>query len=180
MAPAFYVEVRQEHHLENLRDERVLIDGPRDAVDQLYDQLGHAVSGSRLAAEDDRSGGCRGARGTPQLVVDSDQVQNVQVLALVLVQPLHRYIEHRVRIYNNIGSLLDKTDQNPFVGLDGLPVPLKIDVIGEWLEAPELVFQIGQPSVTDVPRDEGAQFRIAQRDPAPRRHSVGHVEEFLR
>jgi hypothetical protein len=39
-----YVEVRQELHLENLRGERVLIDGPRDAVDQLDDQLGHAVS----------------------------------------------------------------------------------------------------------------------------------------
>jgi hypothetical protein len=80
------------------------------------------------------------------------QVQNVQVLALVLVQPLHLYIEQRMQIYNNVGSLLDKTGQNPFViGLDGLPVPPKIDVIGERLEAPDLVFQIRHPSVTDVP-----------------------------
>ena len=39
-----------------------------------YDQFGHAVSGSGLAAEDDRSGGTRSAGVTPEPVVKSDQV----------------------------------------------------------------------------------------------------------
>jgi hypothetical protein len=66
-----------------------------------------------------------------------------------------------MRIYNNVGSLLDKTGQNPFViGLDGLPVPPKIDVIGERLEAPDLVFQIRHPSVTDVPGNEALNFGL--------------------
>ena len=43
------VKVRQERHLENLRDERVLIDGPRDGIDQLDDQLGHPISRRGLA-----------------------------------------------------------------------------------------------------------------------------------
>ena len=90
-----------------------------------------------LAAEDDGSGGYRGAGGTPEPVVDSDQLQNVQVLVLVLVQALHLYIEQRVRICNNSVRLLDKTGQNLFViGLDSLPVPLKVDLSGERLEAP--------------------------------------------
>ena len=31
-----------------------------------------------------------------------------------------------------------------------------------------------------MPGDQGAQFRVAQCDPAPRGHTVGHVEEFFR
>src|SRR5215470_19489411 len=54
------VEVRQKHHLENVGDHRLLIDGRGDGVDQLYDQLGHAVSGSRLAAEDHSTRWARG------------------------------------------------------------------------------------------------------------------------
>jgi hypothetical protein len=97
------------------------------------------------------------------------------------VQPLHLDVEQGVRIHNDPGALLDEAGQVAFVvGFDGLPVPLKVEVAGQRLEALELVFQIRYPSVTDVPSDEGAQFRITQRDPAPRRHSVGHVEEFLR
>ena len=56
-----------------------------------------------LAAEDDGFGGCR-AGGTPEPIVDSDQLQNVQVLVLVLVQALHLDIEQRVQICNNVGS----------------------------------------------------------------------------
>ena len=85
----------------------------------------------------------RGAGGPPEPVVKSDQVQNVQVLALVLVQPLHLDVEERVRIYDDVGSLLDEVRQNSFViGLDGLPILLKVGVAGQWLEPLELVFQI--------------------------------------
>ena len=65
------------------------------------------------------------------------------MLAFVLVQPLHLDIEERVRIDDDVGSLLDQVGQNSFViSLDGLPFPLKADVAGQWLYPLELVFQI--------------------------------------
>ena len=111
-----------------------------DGVDQLDDQLGHAVSGSGLAAEDDRSGKFRGAGGTPEPVKKSDQVQNVQVLALVLVQPLYLDVEERVRIYDDAGSFLDEAGQHTFIiGLNGLPIFLEVGVGGQRLEVLELL-----------------------------------------
>jgi hypothetical protein len=47
------VEVGQEHDLEPARTSGSALTTARDAVDQLDDQLGHAVAGRRLAAEDE-------------------------------------------------------------------------------------------------------------------------------
>jgi glycogen phosphorylase len=70
------------------------------------------------------------------------------------VEPLHLDIEKGVRIYDDVGSLLDEAGQNPLViGFEGLPLTLKVDVTGQRLQARELVFQIRYPSVTDVPSD---------------------------
>src|SRR5262245_63257611 len=78
-------------------------------------------------------------------------------------------------------SLLNKTRQRAFVvGLYGLPVPLEVDVESQRLQTLEFVFQICYPSLADVPTDERAQFRVAEREPAPWRHTVGDVEKLLR
>src|SRR5262245_35966078 len=78
-------------------------------------------------------------------------------------------------------SLLNKTRQRAFVvGLYGLPVPLEVDVESQRLQTLEFVFQIRYPSLADVPTDERAQFRVAQREPAPRRYTIGDVEKLLR
>ena len=50
------VEVGEEDHLEQRRHAGIAVDHVRDAVDQPDDELGHAVSGGGLAAEDDRAG----------------------------------------------------------------------------------------------------------------------------
>ena len=103
------------------------------------------------------------------------------MLALVLVQPLHLDVEERVRIYEYVGSLLDEARQNSLIiGLNGLPLLLEVGVRDQPLQLRELMLQIRYPPVADMTGDQRTQFRIAQRDPAPRRHSVGHVEEFLR
>ena len=52
----FDIEVGQERYPENLRDGWVSIDRSGDGVDQFDDQLGDPISGSGLAAEDDRTG----------------------------------------------------------------------------------------------------------------------------
>ena len=49
-----------------------------------------------------------------------------------------------MRIHDDAASLLDETGQGKLVvGLCGLPIPLKVVVDGQWLQALELVFQIG-------------------------------------
>ena len=160
----------------------VLVDDVGDGVDQLDDQLGHAIAGRRLAAEDHRARrASRGAGATLEPVVERDQVQHVQVLALVFVQPLHLDVEERLRIDADAGSLLDERGQRALVvGLDRLPLALETAVGGQRLEARELVLQVGDPAVADVPGDQRAQLRIAQHHPAPRRHAVGDVDELVR
>ena len=59
---ALDVEVREEDDFQEPRDAAILVDDRRHRVDQLDDQLGHAIAGRGLAAEDhrprrDRSGG---------------------------------------------------------------------------------------------------------------------------
>src|SRR5262249_9672854 len=125
--------------------------------------------------------GAAGGRAAPKPVIKRDQIQHVQVLALVLVQPLHLNVEQGLRIHDDARSLLNDTRQLALVvGLYGLPVPPEIAVGRQWLQPLELVFQIRYPSLADVPSDECAQFRVAQSEPAPRRHAVRDVEKLLR
>ena len=110
----------------------MLIDSHGNGVDQLDDQLGHPVSGSSLAAEDNSTGYAGSAGITPEPVKKSDQVQDIQVLALVLVQPLHLYVEEGVRIHDDAGSLLDDVGQGTFVvGFYRSPVSLELDIVGQ-------------------------------------------------
>ena len=127
----------------------------------------------------------RGATPAPEVrfepVVQRDDVQHVQVLPLVLVQPLHLDVEERLRVHDDTGALLDERGQSSLVlGLDRLPLRLETGIGCQRLEALELVFQVRDPSIADSTGDERAQLRIAQHDPAPRRHAVGDVEELLR
>jgi hypothetical protein len=49
-----------------------------------------------------------------------------------------------MRIHDDAGSLVDKTGQGELVvGLYSLPIPLKVGVDSQWLQALELMFQIG-------------------------------------
>src|SRR4029079_17714697 len=95
-------------------------------------------------------------------------IQHVQVLSLVLVQPFYLDVEERLRIDRDAGSLLENARQRLLVvSLDGPPVALERRVVSQRLEAGELFLEVRNPRVADVPRDERAQCRVAQDDPAP-------------
>jgi hypothetical protein len=70
-----------------------LTDRVGHGVDQLDDQLGQAVAGSRLAPEDDGPGRAHKTGGALQPVIKCHEVQNVQELALVFMQPLNLNVE---------------------------------------------------------------------------------------
>ncbi len=46
-----------------------------------------------------------------ELVIKSDDVEHVQVLPLVFVQPLHLNVEERLRIHSDVGALIDEGGQ---------------------------------------------------------------------
>ena len=52
-------------------------------------------------------------------------------------------------------------------------------VVGQRFEADQLLFEVPEPAISDPVADQRAQFGIAERDPPPRRHAVGHVDDAL-
>ena len=103
------------------------------------------------------------------------------MLALVLVQSLHLYVEERERVYREAGAIVDGGCQVALVvGLHRVPVLLESGIGSERLQPFDAVLEMGDPLGADVAGDERRQPWIAQRDPAPRRHAVGHVQELLR
>ncbi len=90
--------VGEEDHLEQVADAGVVVDDVRHGVDQPDDQLGHGVAGGGLAAEDDRARQVRRGRVVLDPVVERDDVQHVEELALVLVDALDLHVEQRVGI----------------------------------------------------------------------------------
>ena len=108
-----------------------------DAGDQPDDQLGHPVAGRGLAAEDHRARHRRRGRAALQPVVERDQVEHVEVLALVLVEPLDLNVEERLpdRPATPVRSLHAARRARALLSrLDRLPLALERGVGGQRLE----------------------------------------------
>ena len=87
------VVVGQEHDLDPAGHVGVGVDHRRDRVDQLDDALGLLIARRGLRAEDDRAGRHGDGRVRLDPVVHGDDVEQLEQLALVLVQPLDHDIE---------------------------------------------------------------------------------------
>ena len=81
--------------------------------DEPDDELGQVIARRGLAAEheDARLHGELGIGLQP--VIEPDDVQDVEVLALVLVDALHLHVEDRGRIDDDAGALLDEAGEAP-------------------------------------------------------------------
>ena len=90
-----HVEVREEHDLEPVAHVGVVVDHVGHRVDELDDELGHAVAGRGLAAEDEGARRHVGLRVALEALVEREDVQHVQVLALVFVEALDLDVEER-------------------------------------------------------------------------------------
>ena len=85
--------------------------------------------------------------GVPlQPVVQRDQVQHVQVLPLVLVQPLHLDVEQRLRIDGDAGAFLDEAGQSARLlsAFTVAPLALEAGVVASGSSALELVLEIAR------------------------------------
>jgi hypothetical protein len=93
-----HAEVREEGHLQVPVGVRIGVHDLRDGIDELDDELGHRVPRGGLAGE--QEGARRGVEPQTllQALIEGDDVQDVQMLALVLVDALHLDVEEPVGV----------------------------------------------------------------------------------
>ena len=104
-------------------------------VNQFDNQLGHAISRRSLAAEDEGSGRQLRIGVALQTFQQGENVQYLQVLALILMQPLDENIKHRVRISLNPQLFVNICRELRFViPLDGSPLVAKVSIFKERLQ----------------------------------------------
>ncbi len=124
-----------EHEAQSAVHFRVRINHSGNVVDRLDDVLGHHVTGRSLAADDDRARHEVIAVAAADAVIQVDRMQQVEQLALVLVDAFDLYIEQHVGRDVQAGLLLDVVCKPLLVGeLDGAPVAMETLVVGKLAE----------------------------------------------
>ena len=143
------VEVGYENDFHERVYVRVGVDGVADGGNHLDDPLGHEVSGCGFAAEDERPRRDYQAGILLEPVVEGNDVQHVEVLAFVLVDPLDLNVEHPGRIQLDVGRRVQVFREPCLVGaLDVSPSLAELGVIDERLQPAQPV-QLHQPAVAD-------------------------------
>ena len=108
------VVVGQEHHFQQAAHSRVVVHRAGDVVGQFDDQLGLVITGRRLAGEDLHPRHPVGLRLGANRLVQRHGVQQVEQLALVLVDPLDLHVEQRRRVDRNPQALVNQIGQGLF------------------------------------------------------------------
>ncbi len=171
--------VGQKDHLDPPGHGGVVVDDGGHVVDQLDLQLGRGVARRRLAGEDE--GARHHLRGGVVLdpPVEADDVQAVEQLALVLVDPLDLHVEDRVRVHQRAGAPLDHRGQVHLVAaLDRLERRVEPHVVDQRPQPRQLV-EVRDPRAAQSLGDHLGQARVGEQQPAPRRDAVGLVVEAL-
>ena len=174
------VEVGKEHHFEPPAQLRIVVDHGSHRMDELDDELGHDITRRGLGREDERAGGQIGLRVAFEAQIEREDVQDVEVLALVFVQALGLDVEQRIRVDHDAGALRDERREVALGGKFHLPpLLLELRIVRQRFESAELP-EVAQPALAEVPADEPGKRRIAHRDEAARGDAVGDVAEFFR
>ena len=109
--------VLEEHHLQTVLAQGVLVDVMGQGVDHLDDPLGHGVARGGLGAEEEQVGRHLHVGVVPELLVEMDDVHHVQQLALVLVEALHLHVEDGVGVQDDPLLPLGVLGEGHLVGL---------------------------------------------------------------
>ena len=131
--------VRQEDHLQPPGHRRVAVDRLRQVVDEFDDQLGEPIGRRRLAREEEGARRRRelGVRAHP--VVEHDDAQRVQQLALVFMDALHLAVEDRVGIDGLAGGGLQPVGEADLgLALGLADAGLEVAVVGQRRQVPQL------------------------------------------
>ena len=112
-------------------------------------------------------------------MVESNDVQDIEELAFVLVQSFDLNVKQRRRVdfYTAVGD--EPFRQTPLVGLlDVAPLSLQGRILGEWQQLLQ-VLQIAQPRITDAGGDERRKIGIALEKPTSWGDTIRLVVELL-
>ena len=155
----------------NLRGEHV------DEVDNL---LRAAVARRGLRAEDEGARRHRVIRIVADAVVEHEDVQRVEELALVLVQALHLHVEHHRRVELKTLMAVNPAAEALLVRLlDRGELLDEGRIVRERQQLFKLV-EILAPALTDGFIQQVGERRVGQHQPAARRNAVGDRVELLR
>ncbi len=158
---------------------RIGVDGVRNVVDQLDDQLGQLVGRRRLARKEERARRHLETRILPQPIIEDDDAQHVEELPLVFVYPLDVTIEDAVRVHGLSGGRPDPLRKGRLGRARGSTERVaKALVVGQGPESRQLG-EVGDPAVADCLGDGVGEARVCQQQPTPRRDAVGLVVETL-
>ena len=143
----------------------MLLDLRGQHVDEVDDLLGAAVAGGGLRAEDEGARRNAEVRVVADPVVQHEDVQRVEQLALVLVQALHLYVKHRLRIEHQALVAVDPGDELLFIMiLDGGELLLEGRVVGEGHQSLQL-HQVLAPALADGLVEQRGQLGIGEHEP---------------
>ena len=110
-------------------------------------------------------------------VVQGDDVQDVQQLALVVVHALHLAVQHSLRVEDQTLLGMKVPGQTVLVELlDLSPALLELRIVCQGHKLAELG-QVGHPLVANGVIDQVSQRRVGLLEPPPRRDAVGLVVE---
>ena len=172
--------VGHEDDLDELAGDGVVVDDGGDGVDELDDELGHRVAGGGLRAEDESARGHVGAVAREDAVVEDDDVEGEQELALVFVEALDLDVEERVGVDIDAEALADVVGEGLLVTALGVAEGAdEGGVGGEVLKAAELR-EVADPAVADGAGDERGEARVGLEEPAALGDAVRLVGELGR
>ena len=149
-------------------------------MDEADDELRHVVARRGLGREDERARHGVVVRVRQQTVVEDDDVEREQQLALVLVQALHLDVEDRIGIKRHAKVGAHPVRKDALVGaLDLRKAGEEGLVLCKTLELPEFV-EVGDPVVADLLGDQLRKRRIRLQEPTTGRDAVRDVVEVVR
>ncbi len=144
------------------------------------DPLGHGVAGGRLGAKEEGAGRDGQAGIVPQLLVEVDDVQHVEKLALVLVEPLDLHVEDGVGVQHGALLALGPAGEGCLVLRLDLLQPLQHGAVaGKGVELLQLL-GVQQPAVSDGVMEQAGKAGVDLGQPAAVVDAVGDVLELLR
>ena len=158
-------------------DRGIVVHHPAHVVDELDDKLGHVVAGRRLARED-LDARHEIARGVgADLVVERDGLQDVEELALILVDALDLDVEKRLRVHFDREPVVDELGERFLVlrAHAGIAL-LEACIVREFLKVPERLGPVHEFRADGV-ADKFCQAGVGFEQPAPESDAVGLVDD---
>ena len=173
------IEVGDEDHPQDVVDIGVGVDDAGNRVDRLDDELRHVVPRGRLPPEDEGARHRVGDGPVLDGVVAGDDVQHGEVLALVLVDPLHLDVEERTGV--QLDAALVGEGGEEALGVSGRPVPgiEEPGVLQVRLEA-DKALEVDFPSTSQRAVEHPCEGGVGEAEEAAGGDAIGDRQVLVR